>query len=439
MNEETQAVWEAIAVYAPEVPEAERVPPGYRQTEGGAVPENWEVVSLSDLVTSGPRNGYSGRSEKNAEGTPTLSLAATSSGHLILNEETVKHLYETISPRSDLFLESGDVLVQRSNTLDLVGTTVVFDGPSEVYVYPDLMMRMRFKDDATAHWFWRYANSTDGRRYFVSIAAGSTGSMPKISGEKLRKMPLPVPPLPEQHAIATALSDVDALISSLDRLISKKRAVMTAAMQQLLTGKQRLPGFSGEWGVKSLEEVADVDSDNLTADTDPDYQFKYISLDDVDEGVLRGFSYQRFSSAPSRARRRVRFGDVLVSTVRPNLRSHLLFSSSGGDWVCSTGFSLVRCRKHLASPGFVYQHLFHGAVPKQIEALIAGSSYPAISAKDVRAFQIPIPSLEEQTAIATVLSDMDAAISALESRREKTRQVKQGMMQELLTGRTRLV
>lgn len=107
--------------------------------------------------------------------------------------------------------------------------------------------------------------------------------------------------------------------------------------------------------------------------------------------------------------------------------------------MCSTGFSLVRTRKRLANPGFIYQHLFHGVIPKQIEALIAGSNYPAISAKDVRAFQIPMPSVEEQTAIAAVLSDMDAEISALEARREKTRRIKQGMMQELLTGRTRLV
>ncbi|MGB3634186.1 MAG: restriction endonuclease subunit S, partial [Rubrobacteraceae bacterium] len=247
MTDETPAVHEALAVYAPETVETDRVPPGYKQTEVGVIPEDWEVARLSDLVTLGPKNGYSGRSGQDTRGTPTLSLAATSSGHLILEEETVKQLYETIDPRSDLFLKSGDVLVQRSNTLNLVGTTVVFDGPSGAYVYPDLMMRLRFKDNATAHWFWRYANSADGRRYFVSIAAGSTGSMPKISGEKLRKMPLPAPPLHEQRAIAAALSDVDDLISALDRLIAKKRAVKTAAMQQLLTGKQRLPGFSGEW------------------------------------------------------------------------------------------------------------------------------------------------------------------------------------------------
>src|SRR5690606_28149846 len=131
-------------------------------------------------------------------------------------DATVKWLYETIRPQSDLFLTSGDVLVQRSNTLDLVGTTAIFPGPTGKYIYPDLMMRLRFKEIATAQWFWRYANSSGGRRFFVSIAAGSTGSMPKISGSRLRQMLLPAPPLTEQQAIAEVLSDVDRLLGALE-------------------------------------------------------------------------------------------------------------------------------------------------------------------------------------------------------------------------------
>jgi type I restriction enzyme S subunit len=234
------------------------VPPGYKRTEAGVIPEEWGVALLSDLLSAGPKNGYSGPSGKEAHGTPTLSLTATSSGFIVLNDQTVKRLAETIDPRSDLFLKSGDVLVQRSNTLELVGTTAVFNRPSRTYVYPDLIMRLRFKEGVTAHWFWRYANSLGGRRFCVSIAAGSTGSMPKVSGEKLRQMRLPLPPLPEQRAITAALSDVDALITALEALIAKKRAIKQAAMQQLLTGKTRLPGFSGAWEVRRLTEITQI-------------------------------------------------------------------------------------------------------------------------------------------------------------------------------------
>ena len=181
---------------------------------------------------------------------------------MILDDETVKHLEETLEQHSDILLEPGDVLVQRSNTPDLVGTTAIFDGPSGVYAYPDLMMRLRFKAEETAHWFWRYANSSSGRRYFVSVAAGSTGTMPKISGDKLRNMPLPLPSPPEQRAIAEALSDVDGLLGGLDQLIAKKRDLKQAAMQQLLTGQTRLPGFHGEWEMKTLGEITDS-LDNL--------------------------------------------------------------------------------------------------------------------------------------------------------------------------------
>ncbi|MBW8078983.1 MAG: hypothetical protein GJU76_13110, partial [Gallionella sp.] len=216
---------------------------GYKLTEVGVIPEDWDVRCVSTLVMRGPKNGYSGRSAKDARGTPTLSLGATTSGGLILNDETVKRLEETIDAKSDLFLQPDDVLVQRSNTIEIVGTAAIFNGPSGVYVYPDLMMRVRFREQATAHWFWRYTNSANGRRFFMSVAAGSSGSMPKISGDKLRRMQLPVPPPLEQRAIASALSDVDALLGGLDRLIAKKRGLTQDAMQQLLTGKQRMGGL----------------------------------------------------------------------------------------------------------------------------------------------------------------------------------------------------
>ena len=143
--------------------------------------------------------------------------------------------------------------MQRSNTAELVGTTAIFDGPLATFVYPDLMMRLRFKEPTTGQWFWRYANSGSGRSFFRSAAAGSTGSMPKISGEKLREMPVPVPPLAEQEAVTTALRDADAVIESLEHLVIKKRNVKQGAMQELLTGKRRLPGFESNPGLKQTE------------------------------------------------------------------------------------------------------------------------------------------------------------------------------------------
>src|SRR5262249_48305084 len=151
--------------------------------------------------------------------------------------------------------------------------------------------------------------------------------------------------------IATALSDADAIIESLEQLIAKKRQIKQGAMQELLTGKRRLPGFSGEWKEKRLGDVAATGPENLGSENQPDYSFNYIALEDVDRGTLSSYSERVFRTAPSRARRKLRKNDVLVSTVRPNLLSHLFFSSDEDNWVCSTGFCVVRCREGQSHPG----------------------------------------------------------------------------------------
>lgn len=196
-------------------------------------------------------------------------------------------------------------------------------------------------------------------------------------------------------------------------------------------------GFS-EWKVKRLGEIADVDPENLSSETNPDYSFKYISLENVDRGTLQGYSEQVFRTAPSRARRKVRKGDVLISTVRPNLKSHLIIRDEVFDVICSTGFSVVRCKSGIADPLFVYFHLFSSHVEQQIEAMLTGSNYPSINSGDVKELQIPCPPLPEQQAIATALSDVDDLIAKLEALITKKRNIKEAAMQQLLTGKQRL-
>ena len=277
------------------------------------------------------------------------------------------------------------------------------------------------------------------QRFDFASFSGKSG-VPGVNRNDLHVETVTLPTnLSEQRAIAAALSDADALIESLEQLLAKKRDLKQAAMQQLLTGQTRLPGFHGEWQMKRLGDAVDTDPENLGPDTRDDFAFKYIALEDVERGILRSHSEQVFAHAPSRARRKLRPSDILVSTVRPNLQSHLLFRGYDGDWVCSTGFCVVRCREATAHPPFVFSQMFTDGVTRQIDALLTGSNYPAINRGDVRSLTIPFPNLDEQTAIADVLSDMDAELAALEARRDKTRDLKQAMMQELLTGKTRLV
>ena len=414
------------------------VRPGYKQTEVGVIPEDWEVAPIAELVIVGPKNGYSGRSGKEARGTPTLSLGATTLGSMVLNEETVKRLDETIPTNSDLYLKPGDVLVQRSNTIDLVGTTAIFDGFAGVYVYPDLMMRMRFRDDATSHWFWRYANSANGRRFFVSVAAGSSGSMPKISGEKLRKMQLPLPPLPEQRAIAETLSDVDGLLAALDRLIAKKRDLKQAAMQQLLTGQTRLPGFQDDWEVVPLGKLAKIQRGASPRPIDSPVWFDdnsvigWVRISDVTRsGMYLLETTQRLSPLGVKQSRPVARGSLIMSicaTVGRPIIAEI-------DICIHDGFVVF---ENLQADQMFLYYVLKWIEPEWSKQGQTGSQMN-LNVGLITGTPVSLPSLPEQTAIAEVLSYMDAELAALEQRRDKTRLLKQAMMQELLTGRTRLV
>ncbi len=194
-----------------------------------------------------------------------------------------------------------------------------------------------------------------------------------------------------------------------------------------------------DWGVKKFGELAVIDPDNLTSSTAPDYSFKYVALEDIDNGILRNITELIFKNAPSRARRKIKNGDILLSTVRPNLKSHFWVKEEVKDWICSTGFSVVRCKENITHPGFIFSHLFSFIIGKQIDSLITGSNYPAINSNDVKSLQVPIPpTLSEQTTIATALSDTDALINSMEQLITKKRAIKQGAMQELLTGKRRL-
>lgn len=198
--------------------------------------------------------------------------------------------------------------------------------------------------------------------------------------------------------------------------------------------------FRGEWVTKRIGEICDVDPENLSSATHPDFRFNYISLEQVDTGRLRGFSEERFRTAPSRARRVLKYGDILMSTVRPNLMAHLLFTGQIRDAVCSTGFSVIRCGEDSCDPRYLYAHLFGKIVNDQIDSIITGSNYPAINSHDIRLIKIPFPpTVEEQSAIAETLSDVDELLAALASLVLKKHVIKHSTIQHLLTGKIQVL
>lgn len=423
-----------------------QIPEGYKQTEVGVIPEDWSVTTLGEIGQSLIGLTYRPADTRDFG---TLVLRSSNVQNDRLAYENNVFVDSSLPLPSRVIVEEGDILIcVRNGSKQLIGKCALIDEEAAGSAFGAFMSVFRTRNSSFI--FYQFQSEIIQRQ--INEIMGAT--INQITTKDLVAFQIPLPPSEEeQRAIATALSDVDALIAALDKLIAKQRHLKTATMQQLLTGKKRLPGFGegkgykqtevgvipDDWEVRQLEEITDVDPENLGSTTHPEYEFKYISLEDVTCGVLNNYSEQIFSSSPSRARRVLQKGDVLLSTVRPNLKSHLIFQEAGTGWVCSTGFAVLRSKEGLSISEFLFPHLFSGNIDRQIETLIAGSNYPAINSGDVKRLEIPVPPVEEQRAIATVLSDMDGAISALEARRAKTQAIKQGMMQELLTGRTRLV
>lgn len=167
---------------------------------------DWTNTTLGDLIVEGPTNGWSPPSSADAIGAATLKLTATTSGYLRLDSEAVKRISETPPADSKFWLRPNDLLLQRGNTIEYVGTAAIYDGPEHTYIYPDLMIRVRLPTHQLTQYAWRYINSPSGRRYLRSKATGTAGNMPKINGEAVRSLPIPLPPVDEMEEILRRIS-----------------------------------------------------------------------------------------------------------------------------------------------------------------------------------------------------------------------------------------
>lgn len=192
-----------------------------------------------------------------------------------------------------------------------------------------------------------------------------------------------------------------------------------------------------EWEVKHFEEISDIDKRSLNGTVSEDYQFNYISLSDVDSDNFEiTTTRQVYKSAPSRARRIVGKGDILMATVRPNLQGFTYIKNDVKDLIASTGFAVITPKSNDGE--FVFQYLFSDSISKQFYELLVGSNYPAINSSDVKKLKIIYPSLTERLKIATVLSTWDEAITKNQQLIAQLQQRNKGLMQQLLTGKKRL-
>jgi len=252
------------------------------------------------------------------------------------------------------------------------------------------------------------------------------------------RWPFNIPPLAEQQRIAGLLNTWDCAIAQTDSLLLASRMEKQALMKLVFAPHHPADWKNFGWKRIPLGEIVNVDAESLTNETSSDFEFRYISLADVEAGKISSdLSLYKFSTAPSRARRIVRPGDILMSTVRPHLKGFSRTTEAQRGCIASTGFAVLSCREGTNS-GYVYHYLYSDDIQRQLNALVAGSNYPAINSAEVEDLLMNAPSMADQERIVSMLDAQDDRILALERQIDLLVLEKRVLMQQLLAGGRRV-
>ncbi|MBF0136785.1 MAG: restriction endonuclease subunit S [Magnetococcus sp. DMHC-1] len=414
------------------------VRPGYKQTEVGVIPEDWDAKKLGELASfrTGPFGSALHKSDYTNDGVPIVNPMHIVDSQ-ILPTRTMTITESAATKLNEFRLNPGDVVIGRRGGM---GRCAVVQHTHNGWLCGTGSMIVRPSAWVDAEFIQRVLSSPTIIFAIENTSVGST--MINLNQSTLRELVVQAPPLPEQRAIATALSDVDALLTKLEKLIAKKRDLKQAAMQQLLTGQMRLPGFGGEWEVKRLGDVgcflkgSGIRKDESLSGDLPCVRYGEIYTKHSE--YIKTF-YSWISPQAAVTARQIKQGDLLFSgsgETKEEIGKCVAFVN---DTEAYAGSDIVILRPEHSSPIFFGYYLNTAPINRQKASRGQGDAVVHISAMALADIEIKLPKFEEQTAIATVLFDMDAEITALESRRDKTRALKQGMMQELLTGRIRLI
>jgi type I restriction enzyme, S subunit len=403
------------------------VRPGYKQTEVGIFPEEWAIEPLGKHATfrTGPFGSALHKSDYTNDGVPVVNPMHIVDGK-IQPTRTMTITDEAASTLSDFRLAPGEIVIGRRGDM---GRCAVVQQSQLGWLCGtgSMIIRPRIVD---SEFLQRILSSPGAISAIEDASVGTT--MVNLNQSILAGLKIQFPPPPEQRAIATALSDVDALLGGLDRLIAKKRNLKQTAMQQLLTGETRLPGFHGEWEVKRLGELCDIGMGRTPPRLDQSMWgagHPWLSIADLKSKVVSA-SKEQITERAAASMAIVPKGTLLMS-----------FKLSIGR-LCFAGCDLFTneaicsLNRLSANPEFLYYALRRTDFSLYGKQAVKGHT---LNKESLNLVEVRLPCGQEQTAIAAVLSDMDAELAALEARRDKTRALKQAMMQELLTGRTRLV
>ena len=402
----------------------------YKQTEVGLIPSDWEIKSMSNICDV--RDGTHDSPKYLESGIPLITSKNIVNGKLDFSDISFISLFdaEEINKRSKV--DKGDILMSMIGT---IGNAVLVEN-QDIFCIKNVALFKPYHEKINNNFLVQFISSDIFKKILENTLDG--GIQKFISLGNLRNIVISIPKsTTEQTAIATALSDTDALLAELEKLLAKKQAIKTATMQQLLTGKTRLPEFAyradgtpkgslkTEWGdipedweVVELGNLCNIQKGELiTSDTK-----KSGSIPVIAGGKKPAY----FHNMANRNGKTITISASGASSGFVNFFTQPIFASD-----CST---ISESEKYNIE--FIYYSLVNFQM--KIYGMQTGGAQPHVQPSDLKPLLIPITNKPEQTAIAQILSDMDSEIAALQARIEKMREIKQGMMQNLLTGKIRL-
>ena len=404
---------------------------GYKQTEVGVIPQDWQDEKLGELAkVCMCKRIFADQTTENGE-IPFFKIGTFGKE---ADAYISRSLYEDFKHRFS-FPQKGDVLISAAGTL---GRSVIFDGKDAYFQDSNIVWLDIDKTKLCNKYLYHY--------YKVIQWASSEGStIARLYNGIICDTHIALPKVDEQEQIAGILSEMDTLISTLEKQISKKKAIKQGTMQELLTGKRRLPGFSGKWqnfnlmkhskikariGWQGLKKSEYLDSGYALLVTGTDFDDGKVQWDRCHYVTRSRYDQDRNIQ--------IQNNDILI-TKDGSLGKVALARGLTKPATLNSGIFVIRPLQSIYDPVFVYHILASFVFKNFLDKLSAGSTIIHLYQKDVDKFEFLLPpAIEEQNAIAAVLSEMDADITALEEKLAKYRQVKQGMMQQLLTGKIRL-
>lgn len=413
-----------------------------KETSIGLIPEDWEAKSLSQIGIFSKGKGVS-RANAQSGDIPCVRYGEIYTSH----NDFIREFYSHISPEiaaTATKLMKGDVLFAGSGeTKEEIGKAVAFLGDEEAYAGGDIII-LSPNDGASSKFLGYVLNGAIAVIQKASMGQGD--AVVHIHAKELADVVIPFPPYDEQKKIADVLSAVDELIDALDEAIAKKRQIKEGLMQQLLTGKTRLPGFSGEWVEMRFDDFISRFATGLNPRSNfrlnVDASNYYITIKDFADGILYFDHCDKVSDeAIKRINERsdLRAGDVLFSSIG-RVGDAYVIEETPTNWNINESVFSLRPNPSVVDSHFLYYLIKSKDAQSKFQESITGTTLRSIKMGYLKEIVCCFPSnIEEQKAIAKALKSIDADIISSETMRDKYSLIKHGMMQELLTGKTRLI